>query len=94
MLLGVAAVMTSAVTLAASALIVSGTGTHNVNTAIGYKPSARDHIGIRGVLAATTTDLGPVAGLHSGWVTAKSIASGPARHVVRGRRSSSSERCR
>ena len=35
--------MTSAITLAATALIVPGTGTHNVNTAIGYKPNARDY---------------------------------------------------
>ncbi len=41
--LGVGAVMTSAITVAAYALIVPGTGTHNVNTAIGYKPNARDY---------------------------------------------------
>jgi hypothetical protein len=39
---GVAIALTSAVSLAATALIVPGTGTHNITTVIGYKENARD----------------------------------------------------
>jgi hypothetical protein len=40
--LGAAAAMTAAITLAATALIVPGTGTHNIDTVMGYKENARD----------------------------------------------------
>src|ERR1700730_17973905 len=40
--LGVASAMTAAITLAATALIVPGTGTHNITTVMGYKENARD----------------------------------------------------
>src|SRR5882724_2422542 len=40
--LGVASALTAAVTLAATALIVPGTGTHNIATVTGYKENARD----------------------------------------------------
>jgi hypothetical protein len=39
---GVAIALTSAVSLAATALIVPGTGTHNITTVIGYKENAAD----------------------------------------------------
>jgi hypothetical protein len=42
-LIGFASTITSAITLSVTALIVPGTGTHNVNTAIGYKENARDY---------------------------------------------------
>src|SRR4030081_706855 len=40
--LSVASAMMAAVTLAATALIVPGTGTHNIATVQGYKENARD----------------------------------------------------
>jgi hypothetical protein len=40
--IGAAAVLTSAITLAATALIVPGTGTHNITTVMGYKENAAD----------------------------------------------------
>ncbi|MGX9789859.1 PE-PPE domain-containing protein [Mycobacterium sp. MMS18-G62] len=40
--IGVASTLTAAVTLAATALIVPGTGTHNANSIVGYNTNARD----------------------------------------------------
>jgi len=40
--LGVAAALTAAITFAATALIVPGTGTHNITTVTGYKENAAD----------------------------------------------------
>ena len=40
--LGAASAMTAAITLAATALIVPGTGTHNITTVMGYLENARD----------------------------------------------------
>jgi hypothetical protein len=42
-ILGVASTVTAAVSLAAYAVIMPGTGTHNVNTAVGYRPNVRDY---------------------------------------------------
>jgi hypothetical protein len=39
---GVVSMLTAALTFAATALIVPGTGTHNIDTVIGYKENARD----------------------------------------------------
>ncbi|MBV8929063.1 MAG: PE-PPE domain-containing protein, partial [Mycobacteriaceae bacterium] len=41
-LLGVVSTFTAAFTLAATALIVPGTGTHDIATVMGYKENARD----------------------------------------------------
>jgi hypothetical protein len=40
--IGIVSTLTAAVTLAATALIVPGTGTHNIQTVMGYKENARD----------------------------------------------------
>src|ERR1700693_1398808 len=40
--LGAASAMTAAITLAATALIAPGTGTHNITTVMGYLENARD----------------------------------------------------
>jgi hypothetical protein len=40
--IGLVSTLTAAVTLAATALIVPGTGTHNIETVMGYKENARD----------------------------------------------------